>query len=209
MQNPIRHPLLAAGFLCMIGVSSYAADRTHPELRGELLTMAARDQEVRRASKRGDFSKWQEVDHANQARLKQIVDQFGWPTYKMVGVDGARAAWLLAQHADSDEAFQRKVLAMMAPLVARQQASGTDYAYLYDRTHYPQRFGTQGNCVSRQEWQPFKIEDIDKVDERRRAVNLPPLAKYAKVFDCANPNIALHSAADSRKTVPVPRPDLR
>jgi hypothetical protein len=96
---------------------------------------------------------------------------------------------------------------MMVPLVERQQASGKDYAYLYDRTHYPQRFGTQGSCVSRQEWQPFEIEDIDKVDERRRAVNLPPLAEYAKVFECSNPNFALHSAADPRKTVPVHRPE--
>jgi hypothetical protein len=199
--------LLATVLLFVISSAAYAIDPTHAPLREELLKMAARDQEVRHAAENGDFSKWSEVDAANQARLKQIVEQHGWPTFAMVGRDGASAAWLLAQHADTDKAFQLKVLALMEPLVQEQQASGKDYAYLYDRTHYPQRFGTQGNCVSREEWQPFEIEDIANVDGRRRELQLPPLAEYAKRFEqlCANAWTALHSASDSRRTVPVPR----
>lgn len=95
----------------------------------------------------------------------------------------------------------------MEPLVKRGEESGKSYAYLYDRTHYPQRFGTQGNCVSREEWQPFEIEDIANVDPRRAEFKMPTLAGYAKLFAevCANPHAALHSASDPKRTVPVPR----
>ena len=47
------------------------------------------------------------VDAVHTARLKAIVAAHGWPTVAQVGQDGADAAWLLAQHADKDPAFQR------------------------------------------------------------------------------------------------------
>jgi hypothetical protein len=184
-----------------------AADPTHAALRAELLKMADTDQEVRQLARKGDFSRWAAVDDVNRSRLKQIVAQLGWATVAMVGQDGATAAWLIAQHADRDPAFQREVLALMEPLVQQGQASGKNFAYLHDRTHYPQRFGTQGSCVSRTEWRPFEIEEIAGVDERRRAVRLPPLAEYAKLFKegCANPHTSLHSAAHPKRTVAIPQ----
>jgi hypothetical protein len=196
--------MLAAGALCALALAAHAATPTHPALRDELLKMGEHDQEVRRATDQEGMRKWREADAANQARLKQIVDQYGWPTYAMVGEKAATDAWLLAQHSDSDKTFQLKVLALMEPLVQQQQASAKEYAYLYDRTHYPQRYGTQGTCVSRTAWQPFAIEDIAHVDERRRALKMPPLADYAKLFDCSAPYIALHDPADPHRTVPVP-----
>lgn len=208
MKPSYQGRLLAAALVlygCCAG--ALAAGPTHAALRAELLKMEAGDQEVRQLAAKGDFSRWTAVDDANRARLKQIVAAYGWPTVAMVGQDGATAAWLIAQHADRDQAFQREVLALMEPLVRQGQASGKDFAYLYDRTHYPQRFGTQGSCVSRTEWQPFEIEDIARVDERRSAVGLPPLARYASLVKehCASPHMALHSAAHPKRTVAVPR----
>lgn len=204
MRNTMARRMLAAGVLFTLALAAHAAAPTHPALRDELLKMGEHDQEVRHATDQEGMRKWMEVDAANQVRLKQIVDQYGWPTYAMVGEEAATDAWLLAQHADSDKAFQLKVLALMEPLVQQQQASAKEYAYLYDRTHYPQRYGTQGTCVSRTEWQPFEIEDIAHVDERRRALKMPPLASYAKLFDCSPPYIGLHDPADPHRTVPVP-----
>lgn len=207
MKRARLERLFTAAILYAGCLGAYAADPTHAALRDELLKMAASDQEVRQRANKGDFSRWAAVDAANQARLKQIVAQSGWPTIAMVGQDGANAAWLLAQHADRDPAFQRQVLALMEPLVQEGQASGKHFAYLYDRTHYPQRFGTQGSCVSRSEWQPFEIEDLTGVDERRRAVGLPPLSEYAKLFKegCASPYTSLHSAKDPKRTVAIPQ----
>src|SRR5688572_16492272 len=42
------------------------------------------------------------------ARLREIVDARGWPGVRLVGMDGSRAAWLLAQHADADRPFQER-----------------------------------------------------------------------------------------------------
>jgi len=167
--------------------------------------MVAHDQDARNAAQKGEVSNWREIDAANEARLKHIVDQYGWPTFAMIGEDGAHAAWLLAQHVDADTGFQLKVLGLMEGLVRQKQASGKDFAYLYDRTHYPQRFGTQGACASRQAWQPFEIEDIAHVEERRRELKMPPLADYVRMFDCSNPNFVLHDPSDPKRTVPVPR----
>jgi hypothetical protein len=207
MKSVKLRKLLTAGLLCVGSVAVFAEDLSHADLRDELLKMATSDQEVRHLANKGNFTRWSAVDTANQARLKQIVAQFGWPTFSMVGKDGANAAWLLAQHADTDKPFQLNVLELMEPLVLRNEASGKNFAYLYDRTHYPQRFGTQGDCVSRTEWQPFQIEDIAAVDERRQAVDLPPLSEYAKFFKdaCSNPYTALHSATDPKQTVAIPK----
>ncbi|GJI93235.1 hypothetical protein RugamoR1_63980 [Rugamonas sp. R1(2021)] len=166
------------------------------------------DQDVRARAEKGDFEKWAETDARNLRRLKEIVEQYGWPTYEMVGEDGGRAAWLLAQHADRDADFQRKVLKLMMPLVDSGQASLKDYAYLYDRTHYPQRFGTQGECISREEWQPFEIDDLAGLAERRRKAGMPALAEYAALFKpiCASSYNPSAIVPESRKTIPVPRP---
>lgn len=206
MQNAIPGKLLATGFFFAYSLAAFAAAPTHPALRDELLQMHARDQEVREASTKGDFSKWAETDASNQKRLKEIVHQYGWPSNAMVGADGSKAAWLIAQHSDNDKDFQRTVLRLMEPLIKQDVESAKSYAYLYDRTHYPQRFGTQGSCVSREEWQPFDIEDIANVDQRRRELKMPSLADYAKLFTelCADPNVALHGASDPQRTVPVP-----
>jgi len=199
--------LFMATLLACSAASALGAPPTQPALRDELLAMKQRDQEVRTQALLGDFSRWREVDAQNQARLKEIVAQHGWPTYAMVGEDGARAGWLLAQHSDRDRAFQLQVLSLMEPLVDSGQASATDYAYLYDRTHYPQRYGTQGVCISAEEWQPFEIEDMDGLAERRKQAGMPPIADYAALFksDCGNKFIA-RPAADTRRTVPIAKP---
>lgn len=165
------------------------------------------DQDVRIRAEKGDFEKWAETDARNLRRLKEIVEKYGWPTYAMVGEDGGKAAWLLAQHADRDTDFQRKVLELMEPLVDSGQASLKDYAYLYDRTHYPQRFGTQGTCISREEWRPFEIDDLAGLAERRQKAGMPTIAEYAGMFKetCArmyNPDAVMPK---SRQTIPVPQ----
>jgi hypothetical protein len=91
------------------------------------------------------------------------------------------AAWVVAQHSDLDSEFQAKVLDLMEPLVAKKEASGKLFAYLCDRTHRPQRYGTQGSCTGPGVWTPREIQDAASVDERRASVGMMPekLAEYA------------------------------
>jgi tetratricopeptide (TPR) repeat protein len=158
-----------------------------PELRDELLRMAEEDQAARRAAAEANFKdkalldRMSAIDQRNTARMKEIIAQVGWPTKTLVSERGARAAWLLVQHADLDPAFQQECLALMEKAVAAGEASGADFAYLTDRVRVaegkPQLYGTQFHTVDGQTV-PRPIEDEANVDARRAAVGLGTMAEY-------------------------------
>ncbi|HEY6279969.1 MAG TPA: DUF6624 domain-containing protein [Streptosporangiaceae bacterium] len=150
------------------------------DLRAELLRRAALDQDARRQAER-DWEPVAAVDADNLPWLKQVIAESGWPGRSLVGEDGAHAAWLLAQHADRDPAFQRTCLTLMTEAAGRGEASGTELAYLTDRVllaeDQPQEYGTQ--LAGRDgRWQPRKLRDPDAVDRRRASVGLGPIADY-------------------------------
>ena len=125
-----------------------------------------------------------EVDARNTARMMEIVEEFGWPTSSLVGRDGARAAWLLVQHADCDPVFQRECLERMQSFGTHEVSPG-DVAYLTDRVLVnegkPQVYGTQFQEVNGHP-KPRPIEDPDSVDVRRAGVGLGTLAKYRELM---------------------------
>jgi hypothetical protein len=153
---------------------------TNAALRDEILAMHDAHQNARQAK---DPARTKELEARHLKRLKEIVAKHGWPTETLVGEHGASAAWLLVHHAESDREFQLRVLRLMEPLVAKQEASGQLYAYLYDRTHKPQRYGTQGSCAGPGSWQPREIEDPKNVDARRANIGLAPakLIEYSMI----------------------------
>lgn len=136
-------------------------------------------------------SRWQQVDARNVAGLEELIGIHGWFTISSFGEEAANNAWLLAQHADQDRAFQRRVLGLLEPLVARHEVRPEHYAYLFDRLavslddaggRRPQRYGTQGQCVGKGEWQPYEAEDPAHLDQRRASVGLGSEADYRKQF---------------------------
>jgi hypothetical protein len=121
----------------------------------------------------------------NTKWLKGVVERHGWPTNRLVGADGARAAWLLVQHADADPEFQRRCLELMAKL-PKNEVSQSNLAYLTDRVLLAegkkQLFGTQFTAVDGK-WKPRPLEDEANVDKRRAEAGLPPLAEYIKLIE--------------------------
>lgn len=173
----MRFLLIISILLTCQGIAYSAEVVTHSELRKELLTMEVLDQK-HRMSGNIDEEKQSDIDAVNLDRLKEIVKEYGWPTISMVGQDGAQATWLIVQHADSDRVFQGEVLTMMAPLSVINEVSLETFAYLYDRINIPQRYGTQGTCLSEGLWEPREIEDRERVDERRQNMNMGSLDDY-------------------------------
>jgi hypothetical protein len=152
-------------------------------LRTELLRRVETDQIARKAL---DLDGMREADGENLPWLKEVVAEHGWPGASLVGADGAHAAWLLAQHADADPAFQRRCLDLMTAAVEAGEATVRELAYLTDRVllaeKQPQVYGTQ---VTRRDGQvvPLDLHDPDGLDARRAAVGLEPFAEYALLFD--------------------------
>lgn len=145
-----------------------------PELRSELLCRAEKDQAAR-SQLEPDAETLTSVDAENLTWLRDLVTKVGWPGRSMVGEDGAHAAWLLAQHADQDPAFQRRCLDLMTEAVKRGEATLSELAYLTDRVLLaegkPQEYGTQ--MIGREEgWVPRNLRDPETVDERRTAMSL-------------------------------------
>ena len=148
-----------------------------PALRSELLEMERQDQALRTASP-VDVKAVVASDASHTARMRHILSEHGWPTPALVGVDGAAAAWLLVQHADAAPDFQLEALALMEPLLVTGEVKRESYAYLWDRTHQPQRYGTQGSCAGEGDWKPNPIEAPELVEARRKEMEMEPLVDY-------------------------------
>lgn len=152
----------------------------HKSIADELLRRAQMDQKMRNDAMDGGADWDSSVDTDNTAYLKSIVKSIGWPTIKDVGQEAASAAWLLAQHADQDPAFQERCLQLMKKLSA-DAVSQANIAYLEDRVrvarHGPQLYGTQfyqeGDYFG-----PRPIKDAGNLDRRRKDVGLQPFRVY-------------------------------
>lgn len=148
--------------------------------------MAAEDRRIRDelaadGSLYGGYPARMELVHRRHAtRLAAILDRHGWPGRTLVGTDGAHAAWLVAQHAICDPALQRRALRLIRTAAAQGEAALRDVAMLEDRIRVcegrPQRYGTLFDWDEAGNMSPLPIEEPERVDERRRAVGLGPLA---------------------------------
>jgi hypothetical protein len=188
-------------------------DEKEPELRKELVKMVVDDQNIRgefdkfrRA--RGLFGidnktlneklnadpqlkkdffeitmRMNEGDKARTARIKEIVNTYGWPGRSLVGTEASGAAWLMVSHAVTDVPFQRQALELMKKM-GPCEVEPTYLAYLTDRVllaegkkqlygSYPTR-GPNGELI------PKPIEDVANLDRRRAELGLQPFAEYMR-----------------------------
>jgi hypothetical protein len=147
-----------------------------PELRDELVAMMDEDQAEMTGQSATNNS------DARIARLKEIIDEHGWPTYDLVGEEGEEAAWVIAQHADLDPEFQQQALELLREAVDAGQASLGNLAYLEDRVAVakgePQLYGTQVGCQRKGPVPATPIQDEAGLEERRKEAGLDPYADY-------------------------------
>ena len=129
---------------------------------------------------------YRRIDARNTDRLRRILSEHRWPGRSLVGEQGAYDAWLIAQHADHDPAFQREALDLLTEAVARGEASPRELAYLTDRVRVneggEQVFGTQMKPDENGMPVPRPIEDPERLDERRAEVGLEPFDQYMRAF---------------------------
>ena len=149
---------------------STTAGPRDPALRDELLALAA-DTDPERRTARAD-------------RLWSILDDSEcWPGWQLVGVDGAHAAWLLAQSAIDDSGLQHRCLDLLEHAVACDDADPVHFAFLADRVRMndglDQLYGSQFVLGAGGELEPWPVDDPVAVEARRARIGLPPFAAHA------------------------------
>ncbi|MCE3280168.1 MAG: hypothetical protein K0S44_2359 [Bacteroidetes bacterium] len=125
------------------------------------------------------------IDSLNLIRLKQIIDQYGWPGPELVRENGNVAVFLVVQHADLKT--QEKYLPVMREAVKNGNAFAYDLALLEDRVAVGQGkkqiYGSQiikDPKTGKDTLAP--IEDFVNVDKRRSEAGLEPLEQYARYW---------------------------
>ena len=175
--------------VCALQASAGTSDCADVGTR--LNDMAGKDQQIRQewyvleqnsnatpAEKEVLQKRWKAIDGENLKQVKDIIAACGWPgTAK-----DSHSAWLLAQHADSDLAFQREARALLEVSVKAGIAAARDLAYLSDRIAAnegrPQEYGTQFSQPDRCHLVIEPVDDRAMVNRRRLAVGLPSLEEY-------------------------------
>ena len=167
------------------------------ELRERLLGMAEAERRLHvELAQTGELFKGyvprlEELHRKHALELEEIIAEHGWPGEALLSGDGARAAWVIAQHGISLPDFLRRYLVSLKEAVDRGEAVPAMAAYLEDKIHFcerrPQRYGTQFDWDEHGQLSPWTLEDPARVEEFRKAVGLGPLAVQIQQFRRDNP----------------------
>ena len=151
------------------------------QLLNELMALKQRDTDTRsRLLKEGKLYgsyalEMQQVHRDNANQLNQIIEKSGWPGITIVGLEGCRAAWFIAQHSICTPELQRKFLTLLAKASESGDAPRTQVAFLTDRIRFnenkPQVYGTVLDWNERGELS-CEVEDPVNLDARRKEVGL-------------------------------------
>jgi len=161
------------------------------DVGARLNALATNDQQIRleaetlnRNPKATDLEKeaiqkrWREIDSGNLKQFQEIIAACGWPKESK----DSHSAWLLAQHADSDLAFQRQAKDLLEASVRAGIGAARDLAYLADRIAAaegrPQEYGTQFMVTNRCHLALQPVDSRELVNRRRLAVGLQSLYDY-------------------------------
>ncbi|MFJ4562263.1 DUF6624 domain-containing protein [Streptomyces caelestis] len=158
-------------------------------LAEELTAMAAADHQSSVHANSDDPAEqlaWRWLTARHGDRLSEIMDEHGWPTAELVGEEAARAAWLIAQHADRQLDVQRRALHLMRQAVSAGSAGPRELAFLRDRTLVnegrKQLYGTQIAGVKDGAPVPWPCEEPEHMDELRAEVGIEPFDAYVAKF---------------------------
>jgi hypothetical protein len=159
-------------------------------LCAELLQMAQEDQSVReklrlaRTLFAGYHPEMEAVHQKNSARLQEMLALYGWPGRRLVGREGANAAWLILQHSISSPPLMRRALPLVQAAAAAGDSDSAQAALLYDRICIlearPQRYGTQYDWDQEGQMSSYPIADAAAVDNLRHSVGLDSLEENTK-----------------------------
>lgn len=125
-------------------------------------------------------------------RIEQIINQYGWPTFSMVGEKSASAVFYIIQHSKTE--YMKKYLPLMEQQVVKGEANVKLYVMMVDRLlmnkNKKQLYGTQFRSESKLvngEWIKgetylWYVEDEKNLNKRRLELGLTTIEEHAKKF---------------------------
>lgn len=131
---------------------------------------------------------------ANQKKLKKLIRKYGFPTISKVGLHAQFSAFLIIQHSD----IQEKYYLLVKKAYEKNDYHPACYALITDRwliqNGKPQRYGTQIRTITEEkDGITYKkrilspIENLNKIDEIRLKMKLPPLNEYLQTMKATIP----------------------
>jgi len=121
----------------------------------------------------GYHPRMEALHQRHATRLAALIDAHGWPGRSRVGRDGARAAWLILQHAIGNPPLMRRGLTLLRGGVREGEVSALEVAMLEDRIRTfegrPQRYGTQFDWDEHGRLSPLPLEDPAGAGDTRGA----------------------------------------
>lgn len=141
-------------------LASSLSEPHYPEdiraLRERLRAMVKEEQDARLAF---DEARSGAADAKNRPDVLRIFGKYGWVTNSLAGKGAAHDFWLLVQHQSPE--VQQRLLPALEKASKADNASMSDYAYLYDRVQVglgkPQHWGTQAKCEELQNSRSHRI----------------------------------------------------
>lgn len=149
--------------------------------------LALRDELIRSGRLFNGYDPEMEALHNKHAEiLNDIIDKIGYPTVDKVGKEANEAAWLVIQHSIGQPAFMKKCAVLLEKAVEENQADAKQLAYLTDRIASfegrPQLYGTQFDWDAGGEMNPYLFDDLEKVNQRRKAIGLNSLEEQTEII---------------------------
>ncbi len=198
--NDLRNDSLIFKTLTMYFSNIYNDTGTNALLKNQLTGMKEGDQKLRYRIDQIDTTKnidsatyqttlhalWdiqQKIDDSDLEVLKSIVKIYGWPTYSLVGKEASYDAWLILQHCNGRDSFQKTCLPLIEVAVRNKQASEQNLAYLKDRILMrkgrKQIYGTQFEIINHKA-SLWPVENEEELDVRREKTGLEPIGIQEK-----------------------------
>ena len=183
--------------ILLIAINSFGQDSLNIELQSRIYKIYSADQECRAQLRKYqnnelDTSEYSftditlnihKTDSLNYFELREIINEYGFPGFNLVGEDYSNSFWNIIQHQDNNIEFQKEVLEKMKIECERNNASKLYYAYLVDRVKVNsgelQIYGTQMQLnADSSSYEPKPVIELEKLDERRKEVGLVSISEY-------------------------------
>jgi hypothetical protein len=128
------------------------------------------------------WTKQDNLDSINLIRIKEIIDNYGYPGKSLVGNQNS-TAWLVIQHADLST--QEKYLSILQNAAQIGELPKPSFALSVDRVRMrkgeKQLYGSQLK-MKNGHYAIYPIEDELNVNKRRAEMDLGPLEDYVKQY---------------------------